>query len=325
MSSLRGWVVVVTGASSGLGREVAYQLAERGCRLVLSARRREQLEETAQGCRERGGQALVVVADVSDEEAVKDLAVAACAQWGRIDGWINNAGVAYFALLADGSLEKHRRVIETNLFGAIHGARAVVPIFRAQRRGVLINIGSVLSRVGNPFVPAYTISKFGLHGLSEVLRVELAEFPDIHVCSLFPYAIGTPHFQGSDNDLGRTIHALPPMQSPERVAEATVKLLERPRRHAYVPPYIALGLVAHGILPRMIERLLLRALERFHLGPPGSQEDGEQDKKDAVHGDRPPRIGTARFFVWAARELLKIGRQTIQEKVQRWREPNTTS
>src|SRR5690606_38778192 len=100
-----------------------------------------------------------------------------------------------FALLEEASFEEHRRVIETNLFGAMLAARAVLPVFRAQGSGVMVNVGSVLSQVGQPFVPSYTISKFGLRGLSEVLRVELADEPAIQVCTLLPYAVDTPHFQ----------------------------------------------------------------------------------------------------------------------------------
>src|SRR5690606_16854658 len=119
---------VITGASSGLGLETAYQLAAQGERVVLAARREGELERAAQVCRELGGEALVVVTDVTREDDVIRLAGAALDHWGRIDAWINNAAVALFARLEEGLLEDHRRVIETNLHGAIHGARAVAPI-----------------------------------------------------------------------------------------------------------------------------------------------------------------------------------------------------
>ncbi len=328
MRRLREMVVVITGASSGLGRATAHLLAEHGCRLVLAARRVDELERTAAVCRERGGEAMVVETDVTSEDAVNHLTMAALERWGRIDLWINNAGVTLFARIEEGALADHRRVIETNLFGAIHGARAVVPVFRRQRRGTMINVASVLSKVGNPFVPSYTISKFGLAGLSEALRVELAEHPDIHVCTIFPYAIDTPHFEDGANALGLQANAMPPMQSPETIARAIVALAKRPRRQRFVPRIAALGLAAHWMFPRLSERLLLRALWRFHLGRVEPTTDGNLFEPApgvaTVHGHRPPRISTPGFILWSAREILRIGIQAAREQVQRWREANTT-
>jgi short-subunit dehydrogenase len=323
-----GTVAVITGASSGLGRETAYQLAERRARVVLAARRVDELERTAQGCRERGGEALVVPTDVTNEDAVRQLAAAAVDAWERIDVWINNAGITLFAQIEEGELADHRRVIETNLFGAIHGARAVVPIFRQQQRGTLVNVGSVLSKVGNPFVPSYTISKFGMHGLSEALRVELADHPDIDVCTIFPYAIDTPHFQTGANAIGREISAMPPVQSPEKVARALVGLIERPRRQRFVPRMAELGLVIHRVAPRTTERLLLRALQRFHLGEGERRTDGNlfrpADEPGEVHGRRPPRISMPSFIAWSARELLRIEVQAVRHRLQQWYGSNTT-
>lgn len=323
-----GMVAVVTGASSGLGRETAYRLASRKARLVLAARRIDELERTAEGCRERGGEALVVPTDVTREAEVKRLAQAAIDAWGRIDVWVNNAGVTLFARIEEGDLADHRRVIETNLFGAIHGVRAVVPIFRQQQRGTLVNVGSLLSKVGNPFVPSYVISKFGLNGLSEALRVELAEYPEIHVCTLFPYAIDTPHFQTGANAIGRRASAMPPAQSPEKVARALVALIERPRRQRFVPRIAELGLVAHRLAPRTTERLLLRALTRFHLGEAQPRTKGNlfrpATEPGRVHGRRKPRIDVVSFAAWSIRELLRIGAQSIHYRLMRWLGTNTT-
>lgn len=323
-----GSVAVITGASSGLGRETAYQLAERGWRLVLAARRVDELERTAAVCRERGGEALVVPTDVTRDGDVDGLARAAIDAWERIDVWINNAGVTLFSRLEDGALADHRRVLETNLHGAIHGARAVVPIFRRQRRGTLINVGSVLSKIGHPFVPSYVISKFGLHGLTEALRVELAEYPDIDVCTIFPYAIDTPHFQAAANDIGREASAMPPVQSPEKVARALVDLVDRPRRQRFVPRIAELGLVIHRLFPRTMERLLFRALRRFHLGDGEPRAEGNLfrpvDERGAVHGSRPPRISAPSFIAWSGRELVRIELQAVRHRLQQWTRWRTT-
>ena len=151
-------VVVITGASSGLGRAAAVELAKRGHWLVLAARRRQALDDTARECLAAGGRAIVVPTDVTVEAEVDRLARAAMDEWGRIDVWVNNAGVTLYALLEEGPVAHHQRVIETNLYGSLYGARAAVPIFRTQGHGTLVNVGSVLSGVGQAFVPSYVMS-----------------------------------------------------------------------------------------------------------------------------------------------------------------------
>jgi short-subunit dehydrogenase len=319
-SKLAGRVVVVTGASSGIGREAALQFARKGCQLVLAARREHELQHVAACCRELGASALVVPTDVSIERDVQDLTSAALAQHGRIDVWVNNAGVTLFARLTDAAFAEHRRVIETNLFGAMHGARAVLPVFRQQKQGVLINVGSVLSEVGQPFVPSYVISKFALRGLSEVLRSELAEEPGVHVCTVFPYAVDTPHFQSGANRIGRQARAMPPMQPPEKVAAAIVALAARPRRELHVPHVAALGLALHWLFPNTTERLLLRALSRFHFdGARQPSTDGNLheplEEKGAVHGDRPPQLSSPAFALWLARELVEMELASLRRKL----------
>lgn len=328
MDRLRGKVVLITGASSGLGREAALELARRGCRLVLAARRGAELEEVALMCRELGGGALAVPADVTREEEIAALVDAALAAHGRIDVWVNNAGVTAFARLDEGDFAEHRRVIETNLLGAMLGARAVLPVFRRQGSGILINVGSVLSKIGQPFVPSYVISKFGLRGLTEALRADLADQPDIHVSTLLPYAIDTPHFESGANEVGREARAMPPMQSPEKVARALVRLIERPRRERHVPRVAALGLVLHWLMPRTTERLVSRALSRFHFGLPEAPTEGAiyrpQQAEGTVHGSRPPTVSGPRFAAWTARELARIAAESTRRRAHRWREQRTT-
>lgn len=325
MDRLRGKVVVITGASSGLGRETALQLAARGCALVLAARNAEALEDAARACREAGGSAITVVTDVTREDDVDMLARAALATWGRIDVWINNAGVTVFSPLEEGPFEEHRRVVETNLFGAMYGARAAVPIFRAQGHGILINVSSVLGKIGQAFVPSYVVSKFALRGLSEALRVELADEPDIHVCTLYPYAIDTPHFQSAANEIGRMPVAMPPVQSPEKVARAIVDMAEHPRRERHVPRIAALGLALHTIAPKTVEQLLLHSLRTWHFARGGTESTGEGNLYEpasedaAVHGDRRPQIGTVSFALWALRELARIQAGRARRRVGRWR------
>ena len=316
MQNLSQKIVVVTGASGGLGRETAIQFASKACRVVVAARRLESLEETAQLCRDAGGEALVHVTDVTEEGDVASLVAATLGKWGRIDVWVNNAGVTLFALLEQGPFEMHRRVIETNLFGPMYAARAVIPVFRRQKRGVMINVGSILSKVGQPAVPSYVISKFALRGMSEALRMELADDPDIHVCTILPYAIDTPHFQTAANEFGVQAFAMPPVRSPQEVAAEIVKLAEHPRREVHVPRIATLGLAVRWLVPQTTERLLLHAISKWHLGPigetPGTGNLFEATREDGhVQGDRPPLIGALGFAAWAIGDLAWMQARTV--------------
>jgi NAD(P)-dependent dehydrogenase (short-subunit alcohol dehydrogenase family) len=320
MRDMHGKVVVVTGASSGLGRATAVRFAELGCDVALAARRQKELDETAELCRASGGRALVVVTDVTREDQVQRLAQAALTEWGRIDVWVNNAGVTLFARLADVPFEEHRRVLETNVHGAMFGARAVLPVFKRQKSGVLINVGSVLSEIGQAFVPSYVISKFALRGVTEAVRVEIADEPDIHACSFLPYTIDTQHFQSGGNAVGREAYALPPVQSPEKVARAIVALAQRPKRQTYVPTFARLGLAVHALFPRTTERLLLHALRKWHFSPDVERSNtgnlySPAREKGRIHGVRAPRIGTAAFLAWVARDLLRMELDVLRSRL----------
>jgi NAD(P)-dependent dehydrogenase (short-subunit alcohol dehydrogenase family) len=311
MAKLRGSIVVVTGASSGIGREASIEFARRGARLVLAARRAEALEETAALCRDAGGEAVVVPTDVTRDEDVTRLVERALALEGRLDVWVNNAGVTLFALLEDAPLDDHRQVIETNLFGAMRCARAVAPIFRRQGYGVMINVGSILSRIGQPFVPSYVISKFAVRGLTEALRVEFADRPNVHFCSLLPYAVGTQHFETGANHIGRAPRPVPPMQTSSDVARALVDLAERPRRQRHVPRIAALGLALHELLPRTVERTLLHVLSTWHFRPelaPATDGDLREPTRLPARsaGSSPPKGGSLQLFGWIMQRFVRI-------------------
>lgn len=309
---LGGKVVVVTGASSGIGRAAALQFAAIGCRVVLAARRESSLQEVAAECAARGARTHVVVMDVTLEGDIERLVREALTTWGRIDVWVNNAGTTLFARLDDGEFSAHRRVLETNLIGPMYAARLLAPIFRRQRSGTLINVGSVLSQIGQPFVPSYVISKFGLQGLSEAVRSEFADDPDIHVCTVLPYATDTPHFQDGGNQIGRRAHAMPPVQEPEKVAAAIVDVAGRPRRQRYIPRAAALGVLVHSLAPEITERLLHHALNAFHLVETEPVTRGNLYSASAasgtVHGTRRPVIRPGVLALWLAVDLFRMTR-----------------
>lgn len=311
MRNLRDHVVVITGASSGLGRAAAIEFARRGCRLVLGARRADALADTARACRDAGADnTLVVPTDVTIEDDVQNLAARALSEFGGIDVWVNNAGVTAFAALEDGSFEIHRRVIETNLFGAMYGARAVLPIFKRQATGTLINVGSTLSTVAQPYVPSYVVSKFGLRGLTEVLRTELADHPNIQACTLLPYAFDSPHFETGANRLGLDAHPMPPQQSPEKVARALVSLAESPRHELHVPRYARLGVILHALMPKTVERATLHLVRKWHFGSASERTTSgnlfaARGDTGSVHGRRAARTSLPRLLAWAVAHFAR--------------------
>jgi hypothetical protein len=174
----------------------------------------------------------------------------------------------------------------------------------------LINVGSVLSQIGQTYVPAYVISKFGLRGLSEAVRADVADVPGIQVSTILPYAVDTPHFQDAANATGKQARAMQPIQEPERVASAMVDLAVRPRRQRYVPRYIVAGLALHWLWPSATELLLRRALSTFHLVGQQRATQGNLYSPAAtggsVHGTRRPVISRTLFAMWLAREIVTM-------------------
>jgi short-subunit dehydrogenase len=319
---LRGRVVVITGASSGIGRAAARQFAAEGCRLVLAARRESSLREVAAECEARGARTHVVVTDVTREADMERLVDETLTRWNRVDIWLNNAGTTLFARLEEGDFTAHRQVLETNLLGPVYAARLIIPIFRRQGAGTLINVGSVLSQIGQAFVPSYVISKFGLQGLSEALRTEFADDEGIHVCTILPYAVDTPHFQDGGNQSGQRAHAMPPVQEPERVAAAIVDVAARPRRKRYVPRYAMLGVFLHILAPALTERLLLHALQRFHLVSSQTPTAGNLFRpsltRGSAHGARRPVVGRWAFALWIAGDLLRLALTRTRPRSGQW-------
>lgn len=248
--------VVITGASSGIGRATAIEFAKNGANLVLAARREDMLKEVAAECEAFGVRAMAVKTDVTDAVAMKQLAEAAEAFGGLIDIWVNNAGVGTVGEFTETPIKAHERVIETNLMGHLHGAHAVLPIFKRQRYGVLINVISVGAWVALPYSVSYAASKFGLRGFSEALRGELIKFKQIHICDVFPAFIDTPGFQHGGNYIGRKIKPIPPVYDARRVAGKIVSLAIRPKKAVTVGGSAAFMRLVHFLFPNATKALL---------------------------------------------------------------------
>jgi NAD(P)-dependent dehydrogenase (short-subunit alcohol dehydrogenase family) len=264
---LKDSVVVITGASSGIGRASAGAFAGRRATLVLAARREQPLRDVAAECERPGVRVLAVPTDVADEAAVRALARRAVESFGRIDVWVNNAAVTLFGRFEETPPEAYRQVIETNLFGCIYGARAALPIFREQGSGVLINVASVAGKVSQPYTGAYVLTKHAIRALGMSLRQELAldGANDIRVCTVMPASIDTPLFQHAANYTGWVVQPMPPVYPAEEVAETIVRLAERPRREALVGGAGRLLSLPQTLLPGLTERLLATVVEKQHL------------------------------------------------------------
>jgi short-subunit dehydrogenase len=249
-NSLAGKLVVITGASSGIGRAAAHAFACRGARLVLAARDESALFDVVDDCTDCGTQALAVPTDVTDSAQMQALAAQAAAfGGGRIDIWINNAGVGAVGSFEDTPLEAHEQVIQTDLLGYLRGAYVAWPYFKAQKSGVLINTLSLGSWVAQPYAVAYSASKYGLRGFSEALRGELNGFPAIHVCDIYPAVMDTPGFRDGGNFTGHALKPPPPVYDPHRVAQAMVRCAINPRTSTTVGAAATVARLTHFLLP----------------------------------------------------------------------------
>ncbi|MDG4765499.1 SDR family NAD(P)-dependent oxidoreductase [Solwaraspora sp. WMMD406] len=260
-------IAVVTGASSGIGRACAHRFAAAGTALVLLARRGQALEALAIECRGHGAQVLVVPVDVTDADAVADAAREAVARFGRIDVWVNNAGVNLYGPVDESPAELWHQVVRTNLFGTYHGVRAALPWLREQGTGTLINVSSVLSWVPAPQQSAYAAGAHAIRALSACTRQEVSDVPGIAVCSVLSGPVDTPMFRSAANWTGRQV--VPPSRpvGADRVARVVVRLARHPRREVTVGAGARLGVLAGRLLPAVTERVSALTVPRRHFVP----------------------------------------------------------
>src|SRR3954463_3560409 len=287
-------VVVITGASTGIGRATAFAFAARGAKVACAARSREALDVLVAQIRVKGGTAIAVPTDVADPVAVRALADTAEQHFGHLDTWVNNAAVSVWGRVEDITDAEFDRVMRVNFLGQVHGVHAALPALRRAGGGAVIGVASVEGVRAVPLHGPYTASKWALRAMYDCLRMELAqEGAPIAVTTILPASIDTPFFQHARSRLGAMPKPPPPVYAPEIVADAIVFTAQHPRRE------VAVGGAAVGFVTgqRLSPALTDAVMSIPRLGVSESKADrpdNGQDNVDApmdgpgqVHGSYP--------------------------------------
>jgi len=282
---LNGKVVVITGASSGFGRGAAVEFANQGAQVVLAARRGEALETVARECETAGGTAIPVSVDVSNEQDVEQLAQTAISRCGRIDVWINNAGVGALGRFEDIPIDVHEQTIKTDLLGTLYGSYFAYRQFLKQGNGTLINIASELGKTSVPYYSSYAAAKHGVVGLSDSLRQEVKQnkVAGVHICTILPTAHDTPFFDHAANYTGHEIAPPKPLHDPQNVIEAIVYVARDPEDERIVGGDGVLKVVMANLMPGATEKAEAKVMHKtqFEKAPPGPDSPGAVEKPTA--------------------------------------------
>lgn len=288
-----GLTVVVTGASSGIGKGIVLKLAAQGANVVFCARRTEIIEEMAA---ELGPQALAVTADVSVENDVEKLYEAALERFGSIDVWINNTGVGTYGEFMDTPLKDLIRTIDVNLLGTMFGSHFAIAQFKRQGYGTLINIGSFGGRVAIPSGAGYSASKFGIAGLTTGLHqeMELEEQSDIHVSLVNPWVTDTPWTIHAGNYSGHEI-LVGPADDPEKVVDTVIGQIDEPEEIVDIGSKSTMATVARKLAPSVTDKSTGRFMsDMLKQAPPSPNTAGSLHEARAegtgVSGDLRKRL-----------------------------------
>jgi NAD(P)-dependent dehydrogenase (short-subunit alcohol dehydrogenase family) len=270
-------VVVVMGASSGIGRATALRFAEQGAQVVVAARGEPGLRSLVTEIQDAGGTATAVVADVTDPAQVHAVAERAVHAFGRLDTWVHMAGVLLVAGFDDTTPAEFARVLQVNLLGQVHGAKAALPHLR-DNGGAFISMSSMGSQRGIPLQSAYCSSKHGIDGFLEALRVELQrDGVPVSVTQIMPGTINTPLFDNARTKMGVKPVAPPPAYPPRVVADAIVHAAAHPVRDLVIGGSAKILITVEKVAPRLIDALLRRVGYELHdtgqRKPPGAPDN----------------------------------------------------
>jgi short-subunit dehydrogenase len=255
LKPLRDQVIVITGASSGIGLATARQAARAGAKLVLASRNQEALETITREIGAQGGEAVFVVADVGRREDVQRIAERAIERFGGFDTWVNDAGIGLYGRLEEVTEEDHRRLFDTNFWGVVHGSLVACETL-AQRGGALINLGSVVSEVSMPLQGMYSASKHAVKGFTDALRMELeAKQAPVSVTLIKPASIDTPYPHHARNYMAEEPTLPPPVYAPEIVADAILHAAQKPVRDLFVGGSARVMSTLGKSAPRLYDRM----------------------------------------------------------------------
>jgi short-subunit dehydrogenase len=267
-------VVVITGASSGIGLATAQAAAERGAKLVLTSRSESTLDEIVRAINEEGGEAIAVIADVSDRRQLDGVAAAAIDRFGRIDTWINNAGLAIYGRLEEVNEKDSRRLFDINFWGVVNGSLVALPHLK-RSGGALINIGSEVSDAAVPLIGMYTASKHAVKGFTDSLRIELeVEEAPVSVTLIQPTAVDTPFPQHARNYMDREPKLPTPQIEPEQVAEAILEAATDPTRDTKVGLMAKVNTTVAKLLPGLGDKLAAMQANRQQYDEPPRDPQG---------------------------------------------------
>lgn len=284
---LKDQVIVITGASSGIGLATAREAARRGAKVVLASRNGEELHHITDEIRAAGGSAIAVAADVADPDAVDRIGDTAAREFGGVDTWVNNAGVSIYGKLTDIPLADKRRLFDVNFWGVVNGCRTAVRLIR-NHGGTIINVGSEVSDRAIPLQGIYSASKHAVKGYTDALRMELEhdELP-IFVTLVKPSAINTMYPEHARSYLEEGVPALPPpVYAAEVVAGAILHCAEKPLRDIIVGGVGKTQVVLSYLAPRLTDRFMERAMWN-------QQTRADRDQPRAGSLDAPQRDGRA--------------------------------
>lgn len=283
LRKLHDQVMVITGATSGIGLTTARMAAARGARLVLAARSKDALAELEDELRGKGVMVETVAADVGEIDDVEKIGERAIARFGRIDTWVNNAGVSVFGRLEEVSPEDHHRLFQTNFWGSVNGSLEAV---RRMKRGggAIINLGSELSERAIPLQGMYSASKHAIKGFTDALRMELEkEGAPLALTLVRPAAIDTMYAVHARNYMDQEPALPPPIYAPEVVAETILYCAEHPKRDAYAGGASKAIAAGAKLMPRLFDRYMNATMFRQQR----SDRPSAPNRRDALYKPDP--------------------------------------
>jgi len=277
-------VIVITGASSGIGLATALAAANKGAKLVLAARSEETLDEVVAQIVSMGGEAIRVSADVAEREHLQKIADAAVARFGRIDTWVNNAGVSIYGRLDEVSEGDSRRLFDVNFWGLVNGSLIALPYLK-QSGGALINVGSEVSDAVVALQGMYSASKHAVKGFTDALRVEVEDVDESNVAITLiqPTAVDTPYPQHARNYMEKEPKLPDPQIEPAKVAAAILDAACNHRRDVRVGAQAVLNSVIAKVAPSLGDKLAAKQVDRQHY------EEPPRDPAGTLH--KPGRTG----------------------------------